>query len=112
MILKALVRTGYTTEVEALRFRWQEYLTCTEAHRQPDYAVCFPGNILDKITDLAHQGLRDLKCRVVTPGVRDSVYVLLNDAWQEFWRNPNGYSEWEHEQVNRLPNLLAAAHHA
>jgi hypothetical protein len=112
LILKALLKTGYTAEVDALRFRWQEYVTCTETRRQPEYVTCFPQDILDKISDLAHKGVQELKCRVVAPRSRDAVYVLLNDAWQEFWRNPNGYSEWERDQVSRLPNTLSAAHHA
>jgi hypothetical protein len=40
--------------------------------------------------------------RLATPTTNDFVHVVLNQAWEEFWRNPGAYVEWEKKAVEKL----------
>jgi hypothetical protein len=47
-------------------------------------------------------------CRIAAPETKDIVHSTLNQAWVEFWHDPQGYAAWEKNIVITLGEQCAA----
>jgi hypothetical protein len=102
VVLKALARCGFTAEVARIQDRWRGFLALVEGQAEPEYGRCFPDQLLDAICRAAWDSVTALGCRIASPATSDEVYILLNRAWEEFWRDPAGYGAWEQSAVTAL----------
>ncbi|SRR5579875_1044669 len=102
LVLKGLARCGFTTEIARIQDRWRDFIAIAEGKAEPEYARCFPDQVLEEICSAAWEGVEALGCRVASPTTNDEVYGLLNRAWEEFWRAPSGYGKWEQGAVDAL----------
>jgi hypothetical protein len=101
-ILRALASIGFQAEAGQVQDRWQRFLAAAGFHAEPEYRRCFPTALLDKVCQAAIQGVAAGNCRIAGPQTDDPVFVLLNDAWREFWRAPDSYDAWEVQAVEGL----------
>ena len=101
-VLRALALIGFQTEAGQVQERWQQFLTAAGFRAEPEYRRCFPPTLLDKVCQTAMQGVSIGNCRIAGPKTSDTVFVLLNDAWREFWRAPDSYDAWEQQAVEGL----------
>jgi len=101
-VLRALALIGFQAEAGQVQDRWQQLLTAAGFRAEPEYRRCFPSALLDKVCQGAFQGVTTGNCRIAGPKTNDRVFVLLNDAWREFWRAPDSYEAWELQAVESL----------
>lgn len=101
-ILLGLKSAGFADEAEAVGARWQELLTHYDKEPEPEYHRCYPDELLQKVAAHAFEGTLAIGCRLAGPTTSDPVHGLLNQAWEEFWKAPEGYPEWERSAVVAL----------
>jgi hypothetical protein len=101
-VLRALALIGFQAEAGQVQDRWNRFLTVAGFRAEPEYRRCFPPALLEKVCDAALQGVTAGNCRIAGPKTSDTVFVLLNDAWREFWRAPDTYDAWELQAVESL----------
>ena len=102
VILKALDSLGFTSEGQQINDTWQGLIIHTGFKPQPEYQICYPEELLDKITILAFEGIGAMGTRIAHPETKDPIHSLLNMAWIKFWDNPIDYVDWEEQQVKEL----------
>jgi hypothetical protein len=104
-----LDRIGCQKHSAAIDAKWQELLA-TSGHVQPqEFELAYPRGLLKELaTFLADQctqiGL--VMYRDDPPPNEPNVIKLLNDAWGEFFREPENFSQWERKQVEGLHAAL------
>ena len=98
----ALALVGFQSEAGQVQDRWQQFLTTAGFRSEPEYRRCFPVALLEKVCQAAIQGVTAGNCRVAEPTTSDPIFILLNDAWREFWRAPDSYDAWELKAVEGL----------
>lgn len=106
-MLNALVKLGFTDEAKNIELRWGNLLAMSGAKPSPEYRRCFPDALIRQISEVAVMGVKSIGCCVANPNNGTPVYKLLNEAWIEFWRDPNGYITWEQEEVKKLRSLVS-----
>ena len=102
VLLKALARSGFTAEAARVEQRWQAFVALQRSTPEPEYRRCFPQHLLEEVCRAGYDGVSAMGCRIASPSTSDEVYLLLNQAWEEFWRDPVGYGAWEQGAVSRL----------
>jgi hypothetical protein len=101
-ILKGLRLIHFTQEADNIEQRWNQLLLLSNAKPDPEYHRCFPKSLLEHLAEETHKGVVAMGCRVVTPSTRDLVHSTLNDAWEEFWRDPDDFPSWEKIAIRML----------
>ncbi|MGG6241734.1 hypothetical protein ACQ4N7_24170 [Nodosilinea sp. AN01ver1] len=101
-MLYALKLSGFHDVAERIQLQWGEFLEEISATGEPEYHRCYPSHLISKVAEYAWGAVKDMKVRIATPSVNDPVHTLLNEAWEQFWRNPSGYVEWEKQAVATL----------
>jgi hypothetical protein len=101
-LLQALKRTGFQAEAAQIGTRWQEALQLTGDTAPPDYAHCYPEELIGVIVEKAGAGVADMDCRPARPDTGDPVHLVLNAAWRNFWAEPGEYHRWEANAVKEL----------
>ena len=101
-MLDALKLSGFYDAAERIQLKWDEFLEDISATKEPEYHRCYPSHLISKVADYAWDAVKDIKTRIATPAVNDSVHTLLNQAWEKFWENPSSYVEWEKQAIVTL----------
>lgn len=105
VILQCLCLTGFVDEAKRIEERWHALLRISNAKPEPEYLRCFPRLLLEELAKQALDGVTALGCRVAAPSTKDLIHSLLNEAWSEFWRDPQEYVIWEKKAIANLANL-------
>jgi hypothetical protein len=101
-ILRGLARAGFRVEAGRVQERWQRFLESAGFRPEPEYRRCFPNSLMEEVCNAAFQGVVEANCRIATPGTTDVVFTLLNQAWEEFWRDPTSFDNWERQAAAGL----------
>lgn len=102
IMLYGLRNSGFSDVGDVIKTRWEEMISISGMKPEPEYFRCFPDSLLEKIADKALAGFQAMGCKITSPSTNGPIFELLNQAWSQFWQNPTGYAEWEHESVNKL----------
>ena len=102
VMLRALSVSGYSAEATTIEGRWRELIMQASAKPEPEYHRCFPEDLLTRVAEYARVGVEAIGCRLAKPTISDPIHSALNAAWNEFWRDPEGFVDWEKESVARL----------
>lgn len=106
ILLYTLKQMGFSNDAECIKQHWNDFITISGANPEPEYDRCFPPQLLNQIADLAFKGTVNLKCRVAKPNTNDSIYTMLNQAWEEFWTRPGQYADWERNAHLQLQGMF------
>ena len=109
VILCCLRRTGFLDEANEIERRWNELLGISGAKLEPEYLRCFPKFLLEELVKEAFAAVDALGCRIATPDCQDAVHLTLNQAWIEFWRDPQEYANWERTASAQLRTQATGA---
>ena len=101
-MLYALNLLGFQDAADKIEWRWNEFLEEISAKMEPEYHRCYPNHLINIIADYAWNAVKEIKTRIVAPSVDEPVHNLLNQAWNQFWKDPSGYVEWEKQEVQTL----------
>ncbi|MBA4191806.1 MAG: hypothetical protein C0467_27825 [Planctomycetaceae bacterium] len=102
VMLNVLTRMGFAAEVARIEERWQSFTALVGGQPEPEYRRCFPQTLLAEVCRAAQDGVAGMGCRIASPSSREEVHTTLNQAWEEFWRDPAGYGAWEERAVAKL----------
>jgi len=107
MLMIGLSKIGFGAKVTSVLSRWNELPLV--ANRQPvtEYQYAYPDDLMNEIAELFLIGLRESGFALVSPEKLekkepDSIVHLLNEAWELFWSNPEAFTDWEGQTVQRL----------
>lgn len=100
-LLTALRLNGYEEPASAIGTHWEEALRLSDRSQEPDYAHCYPDELINFIVEKAIEGVSAMDCRIASPSAEAPIHLLLNDAWERFWGNPDSYHLWEADAVNK-----------
>lgn len=106
MLLYGLKLIGFSHEAEEIEARWNKLVRISDGSPDADYYQCYPENLLRIVAERALQGVKKIGCRIASKTSDQKIGGVLNKAWQIFWDNPVGYSDWEKETVRRLSDDL------
>lgn len=101
-MLYGLRLADFEKQADEIQTRWDELMLISSATPEAEYDRCFPGSILNTFAKEAQKGVSDIGCRAATESTSAVVNRTLNDAWIEFWKDPEGYAEREKTLVTNL----------
>ena len=107
VVLYGLELVGLSQEAEVIGKKWRKLIDIGGEKPEPEYWRCFPQHILEEFAKNALEGVSAIGCRMAGPVSDCPVYVILNQAWTEFWRDPINYAAWEQEAVKELRQVCA-----
>jgi hypothetical protein len=102
VMLFGLHRIGFADKANAIHDRWTELLAICGGSPEAEYHRCYPQGILEMLSETAYDGITAMKSRVVSPMAYDRVSGVLNEAWDVFWSDPDGFAAWEKATVEHL----------
>lgn len=106
-ILYGLNKMGYSEKANQINARWNDLVKTSGSKPEPEYRRCVPDSLLENIAQLALEGVSAIGCTIAGPDCKSPVYQILNEAWDEFWKNPQGYPSWERAAVTKLRTIGA-----
>lgn len=105
VIIFGLKLIGYVTISQEIQKKWLHLSVITNAKATPEYNRAFPDQLLRKVAELAFDGVQGMQCRLANINTKDTIHSTLNDAWSQFWSNPDKYIFWEEQIVINLKSL-------
>ncbi|MGH9845356.1 MAG: hypothetical protein ACREEM_42120, partial [Blastocatellia bacterium] len=102
VMLDALTLMGFAKEAAEIEARWNRFAATAQSQPEAEYRRCFPNHIIKLLAEKALEGVNGMQCRIARPETNDYVHGIFNQAWDEFWRNPASYVEWEKRAVEAL----------
>lgn len=100
--LLALEKVGFAREAKAIRQRWDELVIVSGSEPQPEYHHCYPQHIIESLVQRSLVGMQGIGCHIARPDGAGTVFKLLNEAWLQFWEDPQEYATWEKERIASL----------
>lgn len=105
-ILAMLKRLGLDEDSKVIQDQWLRYLSAIGSKRPMQYDHSYPDALIDSLTREVHNGcvkigLLSYKDQHAS-GSDVNLLALLDEAWTMLSADPQGYAEWESEQVKRL----------
>jgi len=105
-ILDGLSMIGFKREAAKVEEQWNRLIHATGFSPEPEYQMCFPRRILKLLSKKAMEGVEAMGCRIASEKTSAPVHNTLNRAWDEFWRDPKGYTFKEKRIVEDLQKQL------
>jgi hypothetical protein len=108
VILASLAEMGADTEAEQIREKWGALTSIFVDKPDGEYAICYPDDILLK---LSRQVLRlcrglDLMPFFDQPKDANNLPSLMQEAWEQFHRDPDSYPRWEAANTEALKSFI------
>ena len=100
--LMMLKRVGFEEEAKHIEKAWRDFIDIMGYRLEPEYRLCYPKNLLDKIVEATKKGVEESNIVTAKPDSQKPIVTLLNAAWREFWRTPAEYQAWEAAQFDTL----------
>jgi hypothetical protein len=108
-LLHGLTLIGFSEKAAEIEGRWEQLVSATGKRPEPEFRRCYPKHILEAFAEKALQGVQTMGCRIVNPGTTDIFHDALNGAWDQFWRDPATYAQWEKSAVKVLRERCSAS---
>lgn len=106
ILIMGLKLLGYHSDADDILRIWENMPFVTSSAPVHEYQFAYPRELLENIARLMLEGMRNSGFSILTPNILQnlndsSVRKNLNDAWREFWNNPD-YIEWEKGLLSEL----------
>ena len=98
-VLYGLKQIGFVNEAAEILKKWEEFKDIVKPVKPPEFSVAVPEKLLHLAADFCLVGTKQIGCDVVQIGSIGKVGSLLNNSWAEFWKNPEGFSNWEKQTI-------------
>lgn len=110
-MLSVLRLLNLEDECAQLAELWAEYLAITRETKANEYDVCYPEDLISALAHSVVDGCRSIGLRSFQEMGQStaSISSLLNAAWIEFHRDPDGYGGWERAHLEQLWRSLASS---
>lgn len=97
---------GFKEERVKIETKWEEFKEIVGYSKTSDFSIAIPEKLLKSAAEFCLTGTKQIKCEVATPASTDKVNFLLNNSWNEFWKDPEGFYDWERKSVMEFKGLL------
>lgn len=89
---------------DQLKQMWDRYVATSGEHRPAEYDVCYPQSLIEGLARRTVDACKVLGLRAFDEiGAEElDIPTLLQQAWEEFRRDPRAYGEWERSKMERL----------
>src|SRR5262249_43083855 len=89
-------------DTKRIKHQWDDLVAATGARQTTDYRKACPQELLELVAVHTLEGTKNVGCKIVTSNRSGTINSLLNNAWEEFWKNPADYHRWERQLMDRL----------
>jgi hypothetical protein len=94
-ILFGLENIGFKDESKIVSTYWEKYLKISGGISESNFKLAFPHQMLKNCASLSYEGIKEIKCQVVSKSVKSEINSILNESWDRFINNPNDFIVWE-----------------
>jgi hypothetical protein len=108
LVLKVLSQLGHMKAAAEVQARWNDLIDESGYRAEPEYRRCYPEPLLADLARFCVEGVEKIGCRLADADSDGDVHVLLNEAWETFWKTPIDYSAWERKALNALRRTVKA----
>ena len=105
-LLVALHKIGFVKDAHAIEDSWTKALRLTDETPKQDYVNCYPNELIFFVVEKVSEGVKEMACRIASPETTDPIHLRLNEAWEKFWADPEGYHRWESDAVKQLMTTI------
>jgi hypothetical protein len=105
-MLAGLRLLGLKDQADTISERWKALSGITSSGPDEWYIKACPDQLLRQAAEYAYKGAMEAGCRLATAGAKGLIHESLNEAWNEFWRDPSAYQKWEKARVDELRTSL------
>lgn len=102
MALMMLKAAGFDKETKLIEDEWQELVGVMGYRPTVEYQQAYPEAVMSAVVSAARRGIKGMGVVAAEPDALQPIIGRLNAAWEEFWRMPENYQEWETEQFETL----------
>jgi hypothetical protein len=106
LIMRCMKLSGFNADASSLDEKWGELIAARNDEKPPEYMQCYPEGLIDTVEAAVRLSLENMGVVVALPGGLANWTGRLNDAWAEFWRDPEGYARWEQNQLRLASQVL------
>ena len=112
MLLIGIRKVGFKEDAERILAQWKKMPFVENILPANEYVYAYSEELMDLMAGIILKGLRASSFSIVSPETiknlnPNSIVRLLNDAWNEFWKDPLNFGEWEQKCVDRLRSAIA-----
>jgi hypothetical protein len=97
-MLRAMALAPEATHVDR---QWAALVSLCGDTRPQTYGLAFPQGLLDEVVRVTKGGATSLGLRTYRAGA-GSIAEVLNSAWEEFARDPEGFDTWQRSHLTEL----------
>lgn len=108
VIAAVLQETGHAAAEHTMRQIWSKLLEADGQRREAEFDLAVPAGLRQSVVTQALAGYRQIGCQFATPGSFPPVAQILNQAWEIFLADPDGFPDQESELRTRLFALVAS----
>lgn len=106
-----LKKTGFSSEAQEIRSIWDCMPFVTSSSPIYEYQYAYPTSLMEDLAELVLKGMKKSEISILTPEILNklddkSIRKILNEAWKNFWKNPN-FREWETTTLRTLNQSYA-----
>ncbi len=106
-MLMGLRRLGFDDDADRCSALWINQVQTTGHAEDMAFRQCFPDVILEEVVSSAFKAFEDIGLKRAEPSRLVGVALCLNQAWDSFWADPEGFGEWETKAVEHLQRELS-----
>ena len=104
--LYGLELIGFEDEAQVIKEKWEEFKKIIDQKKSSDFSIALPESLLKRAAEFCITGTKQIGCQIATKTTTDKVNLLLNNAWKEFWINPEAFFSWEQNAVKQFKESL------
>jgi len=113
-MIQCLRLSGFTEEANQLESVWHSLIFVSGKRGKPNYDLAFPNNLFSKLAIQIKTGLENNNFILCSPAIlsklpNTSITKSLNDAWEIFWKSPDGFFKFEDERIKELMDHISGS---
>lgn len=107
VILCGLKALGFKQECDQITKIWSDQIQLGGYSENMIHKQCYPEDALAGIARGAIDAFENVGLKAARPDKLSGVALCLNQAWQSFWSDPGGFSDWETVAIAHLQTVLS-----
>jgi len=97
---------GFQDEANTIKGKWEEFKKIIDQKKSSDFSIALPESLLKRAAEFCLTGTQQIGCQIAKKETSDKVNLLLNDAWAEFWKQPETFFSWEQNALKQFKESL------
>jgi hypothetical protein len=94
-----LEELGFKEDAREIRSKWEEFKDIIDQKKPPEFSNATPDRLLRSAVEFCLVGTKQIGCDIASSTPTGKVNKLLNGAWTQFWKDPEGFYDWERQAV-------------